>query len=170
LSWRVLILPYLDAKDLYDEFHLDEPWDSPHNRALITKMPATYRCPIGANELALEGKTRYLAPRGAGTIFRGAEPVKIREVTDGTATTIIVVDAGDDNAVVWTKPDDWEVDPEPKTAAILKSHTGRRPGSGTNALFADGSVHFLSERIALAVFRALLTSKGGEVIESGDLR
>ncbi|HWB00846.1 MAG TPA: DUF1559 domain-containing protein, partial [Pirellulales bacterium] len=35
LSWRVQLLPYVDAKALYDEFHLDEPWDSEHNRKLI---------------------------------------------------------------------------------------------------------------------------------------
>ena len=45
LSWRVLILPFLDQQALYDQFHLDEPWDSPHNRTLIAKMPAIFRCP-----------------------------------------------------------------------------------------------------------------------------
>ncbi len=29
LSWRVQILPFLDQKELYNQFHLDEPWDSP---------------------------------------------------------------------------------------------------------------------------------------------
>ncbi len=33
LSWRVHILPYLEENELYHQFHLDEPWDSPHNRA-----------------------------------------------------------------------------------------------------------------------------------------
>ncbi len=31
LSWRVYLLPYLDQGNLYERFHLDEPWDSPHN-------------------------------------------------------------------------------------------------------------------------------------------
>ncbi len=39
LSWRVAILPYLGEGNLYKQFHLDEPWDSPHNRTLIAKMP-----------------------------------------------------------------------------------------------------------------------------------
>ena len=60
LSWRVLILPYVDQNDLYNEFHLDESWDSPHNRALIARMPATYRCPGQRADLSSEGKTRYL--------------------------------------------------------------------------------------------------------------
>ena len=28
LSWRVLILPYIDQQGLYEQFHLDEPWDT----------------------------------------------------------------------------------------------------------------------------------------------
>src|SRR3972149_4277670 len=34
LSWRVAILPYVEESGLYKQFHLDEPWDSPHNLAL----------------------------------------------------------------------------------------------------------------------------------------
>ena len=43
LSWRVLILPYIEQQELYNQFHLDEPWDSEHNRTLIAKMPADLR-------------------------------------------------------------------------------------------------------------------------------
>ena len=45
LSWRVAILPQLGYQSLYDEFHLDEPWDSPHNLALAAQMPDVFRCP-----------------------------------------------------------------------------------------------------------------------------
>jgi prepilin-type N-terminal cleavage/methylation domain-containing protein/prepilin-type processing-associated H-X9-DG protein len=42
------------------------------------------------------------------------------------------------------------------------------PG-GMNAVFADGSVHFLSEGIGIRVFAALITFRGGEVLSAGDL-
>jgi RNA polymerase sigma factor (sigma-70 family) len=48
LSWRVAILPYLQdydgrsQDDLFKAFHLDEPWDSPHNKALLERMPAVF--------------------------------------------------------------------------------------------------------------------------------
>lgn len=53
LSWRVAILPFLELEGegvkgteaLYKQFRLDEPWDSPHNKALLSKMPAPYRLP-----------------------------------------------------------------------------------------------------------------------------
>jgi hypothetical protein len=35
LSWRVALLPYLDSVELHQKFHLDEPWDSPHNLSLV---------------------------------------------------------------------------------------------------------------------------------------
>ena len=47
LSWRVAILPYVEQQALYNKFKLDEPWDSPHNKALIEEMPAVYACPSG---------------------------------------------------------------------------------------------------------------------------
>jgi len=166
LSWRVLILPYLDREALYKEFHLDEPWHSPHNKALIAKMPATYRCPSQSVDLG-QRKTRYLAPRGKATIFPGTETVKLRDVTDSASNTIMVVDAGDENAVVWTKPDDWDVDPEPSTPGVFSSHTARID-NGSYCLFADGSVRFVPETMSPRLLRALLTRNGGEVLTSKD--
>ncbi len=39
LSWRVAILPYLEQQGLYNQLHLDEPWDSDHNRQVLSSMP-----------------------------------------------------------------------------------------------------------------------------------
>lgn len=45
LSWRVELLPYLGEQALYNQFKRDEPWDSPHNKKLLGKMPAIYAPP-----------------------------------------------------------------------------------------------------------------------------
>src|SRR6202789_1676353 len=45
LSRRVAILPYIEKQELYNKFKLEEPWDSPHNKALLKEMPTTYLCP-----------------------------------------------------------------------------------------------------------------------------
>jgi len=161
LSWRVHILPYLEQKALYDEFHLDEPWDSPHNRMLISRMPAVYSCPSGSRTLAREGKTAYVTPRGPSTMFPGAEPVKIQDVTDGTSNTIMVIDGSDALAVVWTKPEDWEV------ATGFPPLFGHHP-QGTNFAFGDGSVKFLKETIKPKTLEALLSRNRGETVSSDD--
>jgi prepilin-type processing-associated H-X9-DG protein len=163
LSWRVLILPFIEQEALYKEFHLDEPWDSPHNKTLIDRMPPTYRCPASRGKRADVGKTTYLVPRGASTIFPGPEGVKIQQVTDGTSNTIIMVDAGDDRAVPWTKPEDWEIGP----SIDLKGIFGHHP-EGTNFAFADGSVRFLKETISPELIRKLITCNGGELLSSDD--
>jgi prepilin-type processing-associated H-X9-DG protein len=164
LSWRVLILPYVEQDALFKEFHLDEAWDSPHNRTLIDRMPSTYRCPVMSSKRADLGKTTYLTPRGKSTIFPGSEGIGIAKVTDGTSNTIFVVDASNDRAVVWTKPDDWDVDP----IVDLKGIFGHHPG-GTIFGFADGSVRFIKESVDPKLMEKILTRDGGEVIGQEDL-
>src|SRR5262249_54881977 len=44
LSWRVEILPYIEEAVLYDQFKMDEPWDSPNNIRLLPRMPKLYQC------------------------------------------------------------------------------------------------------------------------------
>ena len=65
LSWRVAILPYIDQQALYDKFKLDEPWDSPHNKALLKEMPAIYRCPIRTKAEPFTTTYRVMVGKGA---------------------------------------------------------------------------------------------------------
>jgi len=37
-SWRVLLLPFLQQKPLYDQIRLDEPYDGPHNGLLFETL------------------------------------------------------------------------------------------------------------------------------------
>jgi prepilin-type processing-associated H-X9-DG protein len=160
LSWRVHVLPYLGEEALYKEFHLSEPWDSPHNRELISRMPLTYQCP-GSLSSAKEGKTVYLAPRGPRTILSGGEGTSLLTIRDGTSNTAMVIEAGDENAVIWTKPDDWEAGEEGDPRFPASGHAG-----GSNMLFGDGAVRFIKRTIDPKVLRALLTKDGGEVISA----
>jgi hypothetical protein len=69
VSWRVLILPYLGHKDLYDRFDLTRTWDSPANKYLLRSMPAIYR-KAGCNEWQTE--TGYAGVTGANSLFEKA--------------------------------------------------------------------------------------------------
>jgi hypothetical protein len=161
LSWRVKILPFLEHNDLYKEFDLDEAWDSPHNKALIAKMPDVYFCP-GSN-VGADGRTVYQLPRGQTTAFPGPEGTSIRSVTDGTSCTIGIVETDDEHAVIWTKPDDWKLDPE-------------KPGAGLGGHFPltfyvgalDASVHGLPDSIDSETLLKLFTSKGKEPVHFPD--
>lgn len=162
LSWRVQLLPFLDENQLYSEFHLDEPWDSEHNKALITKMPAVFACPKSHHAL-IDGKTCYQVPHGKGTILSGENGGRLQDFTDGTTRTIMAVETGDDSAVIWTKPDDWQVGEDVSYAPLLGHHAG-----GTNILFADGSLRFVKDTIRLKILKALITRDGGEVVGDND--
>ncbi len=61
LSWRVHILPYIEQNALYQEFHLDEAWDSPHNIKLLERMPDVFRHPYANTK---PGYTVYQQPTG----------------------------------------------------------------------------------------------------------
>jgi prepilin-type processing-associated H-X9-DG protein len=156
-SWRVAILPYIEQQGLYNRFKLDEPWDSPHNQALLKEMPSTYVCPSRARVEPFT--TTYQVFTGGGALFESGRGVTLPGVTDGTSNTLMVVEA--QNAVPWTKPDDMTFDPAaaPSLCGAGSSHPG-----GFNVLMADGAVRFIKNAIDLRVFRALITRAGGEVI------
>jgi hypothetical protein len=154
LSWRVLILPQLDQRQLYEQFHLNESWDSPHNRTLIAKIPDVYRLPY--SKLKDPGKTNDVLPIGPGTVFGGKEPMTFPDIKDGTANTILAVEVDDEHAVVWTKPDDLPYNPKEP----LNGFRGMK--NGFAALFCDASVHFLALTIDPNTLRALFTAAGGE--------
>jgi prepilin-type processing-associated H-X9-DG protein len=46
---------------------------------------------------------------------------------------------------------------------VYSFHTG-----GANAVFADGSVHFLTAGMDIRTFARLVTRAGGEVVSGGD--
>jgi hypothetical protein len=157
LSWRVHLLPYLDELALYKEFHLDEPWDSEHNKKLIERMPKVFDS-TSEQKKAKAGLTTYLGPRGVDTMFAGKEGLRIADVLDGTSNTIFLVDADDAHAVPWTKPEDLPWDPKEPAKGLSE-----RFGNGYLVGLVDASVHFLPKKIAPDVLKALFTRNGGEV-------
>jgi uncharacterized protein (TIGR03067 family) len=155
LSWRVAILPYLDQRNLYNQFKLDEPWDSPHNKKLIDKMPRIY-APIGVD--LKPGTTMYRVFVGPGAAFEGTSGQRFPSFTDGTSNTILVVEAGE--AVPWTKPDELRFDPKGKLPKLGGHFKG-----GFNVLVADGSTRAIRANFDPQLLRAAITRNGGEVID-----
>ena len=155
LSWRVLVLPFLEQEALFRQFHLDEPWDSPHNRKLADPMPEVFQRPGGG--VQQRGSTCYVAPVGEKMAFTGGEGIPMKQFTDGTSNTICLVEVDPRSAVVWTKPDDLQVDLGRPAQGLI----GAR-GNGFLTAYADGSVHFLGNDVVAKTLKALLTRNGGE--------
>lgn len=157
LSWRVHLLPHLDQQQLYEQFHLDEPWDSEHNKQLISQMPDVFACP--SSDLRAAGKTTYLLPTGPNGVFQVSKEIGFRDITDGTSNTIMIVDAAPERAVVWTKPEDLDVNPKQPLDGLGGQHE-----KTFIAAFCDGSVRHFPTDIALNTLRWLLDRQDGNPI------
>jgi hypothetical protein len=157
-SWRVLLLPYIGEEELYDEFHLDEPWDSPHNLPLLSRMPATYAPPSGKRWKVPPNHTVCHVFVGKGTAFEGPEGLRLpADFPDGTSNTILIVEAGE--PVPWTKPEDLAYDPDgplPDLRCLFKN--GFRAGMG------DGAVRWITKDMSEATLRAAITRNGGDTL------
>lgn len=159
LSWRVAILPFIESSPLYSQFHLGEPWDSPHNLTLVNSMPSMYACP--SDKTLKPGMTNYLAVIGAETAFTPDHRLlSLADFIDGTSNTILVGESV--HSVPWTKPEDLPFDMTVPRSG-LGSHHGYH-NNGFNVVFADGSVRFLDSSIAASILRALLTRNGNETL------
>jgi hypothetical protein len=159
LSWRVAILPSIGEVALYNQFRLDEPWDSTHNKALLSRMPTVYAAPAGL-EASDPTTTYFQVFTGPNTVFDDPRGKPLTSITDGTSNTFLVVDAG--TAVLWTKPEDLPFVP---TAPLPK--LGGRFNDGFHAALADGRVAFIRNGSPCATevnLRAMITANGGEII------
>ena len=162
LSWRVAILPYIEEAPLYNEFHLDEAWDSPHNKRLIDRMPKGYLAPGATSK---PGVPSYFAVNGPDTIMTLAgEGTKMAQITDGTSNTMMVVEAKRD--IPWTKPEDIPFD---AAKAEKMPEIGGYWSGGFNVLMCDGSVRFLKKAIDLKIFKAITTKAGAEIVDLNGL-
>lgn len=154
VSWRVMILPYIEQIELYQAYRFDEPWDGPNNMKLLAKMPKIYRHPDAAIDST---ESNYAILVGNETIFPPNKALKFAEITDGTSNTIMVVESK--KSIPWTKPEDIEYAKDKPVPSM-----GGFSESGFNAAFADGSVRFLAKTLNESLLRSMITARGGEII------
>ena len=164
-SWRVLILPFLgtQAESVYRSIDLNEAWDSPVNIQAASRMPDVYACPADPEHPFDE--TSYAVIVGPNTLFHGQKASQRSECSDGLGETLMLVEVHE-SGINWMSP----IDITDKDLAnginsgAPSSCCSRHPRQGMNALFADGTVTFLSELITPEELRALSTKDGNEQI------
>ena len=159
LSWRVSILPFLGEADRFNGYQFDDAWDSPSNSGLLNPLPVAYGCP--SHTIPGSTNTAYVTITGSNTALGDGKCVPLRDISDGTSNTLMVIEACGLN-IPWMKPQDIDAATvkgvgDPNGAS--SKHTG-----GTHVLMSDGAVRFISNNIDPKVYQSLITRDGGEQI------
>lgn len=162
LSWRVALLPFMGQRELHQRFHLDEPWDSDHNRKLIPLMPKIFAIDID-EEAVSAGRTRIVLPIIDGSLWHGDDgrPPRIKDVTDGTAYTMGILVAPPGADVVWTKPEDFQM-----------KNPHDMFGDRDHCLFTtlDGALWRISKSTSEEDLNTLLTFDAGDTVDQKRIR
>ncbi len=162
-SWRVLLLPFMEQKPLYDKYRFDEPWDGPHNRFLHQEIVTTYACPSRSTRQS-KNETSYVAVIGPTTLWPGTQSTRLSDVTDGTSNTLMVVEMAN-SGIHWMEPRDLDL-------ATMSLAVNSSPGPSISsphpsvamAVFADGHTQAISKNTPVEIVRGLLTIAGQEQI------
>jgi hypothetical protein len=109
LSWRVPLLQVMSGfENIYNEFKLNEPWDSPANKPLLEKMPPIFRqLQPGTNTDENSQKTKTIirlfnAPAG---VPLSNPNLKFTDLKNPQGT-LLFASVPPNLAAEWTKPED----------------------------------------------------------------
>ncbi|QDT08883.1 DUF1559 domain-containing protein [Planctomycetes bacterium K23_9] len=170
LSWRVLILPYLDEDELYDKFDLTKDWTSEPNMQIVYEMPAVFRHPDSQGGFTTPESDYYLVV-GANTLFPPKGPMSPDKIVDSPTQTLLVIEGNPSVPTgMWTEPIDLDF---AKMSGQINGSRKDDPGQlledGAAMATVDGRGHFLSDDTAVTVFNALVTPAGGEPLPDDTL-
>ncbi|MCB9922004.1 MAG: DUF1559 domain-containing protein [Planctomycetaceae bacterium] len=160
LSWRVDLLPYLGLQSLHDAFHLNEPWNSPHNLTLVDKIPSVFQSPE-----RFDTDTNYLALLlGGTTVHQERRKVSERNVEDGIENTLALVEVDEDQAVPWTKPAELPLN----IKSPLKS-LGTLRENGFFAVWSDGEASWIDGAVTPELFAKACTIDSGDGFRGAEI-
>lgn len=154
LSWRVALLPYLgeEAKALYKEFNLEEPWDGLNNKKLIEKMPLEFRMPDSSE-----------AYKTATHVFSGEDSIftpKGRKKADLKPGAALLALGTSEAATYWSKPLDFAL----AEGKPLPSFWNPEGQGKLYVFFADGTVRpFTKDTAKETILREIARPAGAKL-------
>jgi hypothetical protein len=170
LSWRVLLLPYIEESALYHRFDLTKAWNDPANSSLLPSQQLICTCPSNQTSTS---DADYFAVVAPDTLWPESKSLKKDEVTDGLSSTIALIEVHG-RKVNLAEPRDLTFD---EALMVLTADASRDDGHrikpsflhrqivARSIVFADGRGMFLYEPIDRDIAKALLTASGGEKID-----
>lgn len=192
-GWGFQILPYLEGNSAWAGGAItaigtpDPVFFCPSRRGPQTVTRPDKFIPQLSGTTNVHALCDYAASNREGTgVVRRYDPVRMREVTDGTAHTLLVGDKrlnvrrlgepqDDDNdgyTVGWNEDTIRRTDEPPKGDHSVDGDGEKLFGSshvdGINAAFVDGSVHYILYTIDETVFAHLGEKDDGNVLDKAD--
>jgi hypothetical protein len=169
-SWRVLLLPFIELNQRYQQIRLDEPWNSRHNASLAdwpvdpeeTEWCYMYLCPSDWD--APRNDASRFVFEGPHAPFDGSRTRRFEDFKDGTSNTALGGEMSE-SGIHWMEPRDLNVE-EMSFTINDKSRSALRSNHPhcVNMPFVDGSVHTIHDDIDPNVLKALITIDGGEKV------
>lgn len=108
-SWRVLILPFVEEKSLYEQYDFSEPWNGPNNVRLLNQMPRIFHTASEPNSNCF---TNILAFTGENTAFPAPRSRSLSDLHNG-AENIALLGEITNSKVPWLSPTDFDLDAGP---------------------------------------------------------
>lgn len=188
-GWSSAVLPWVEQKSLYDSLNLNLPYKAAQNSTAASTVLRVYLCPSeprrslwnqAPGDPFPSADADYggmYGPRGIGVAPitnnppRGAfvfnQNISMAQVRDGSTQTIFVGEAPEAINAMWASGHNLFDQSAPINARpkyeygeeLTSQHSG-----GVNAVFGDGSVHFLKNSMNVNVLAALCTRASGEVV------
>lgn len=158
-SWRVLLLPFFEQKQLYDGYSFDEPWDGPNNSKLARQMPRVFSF-AGTHVAGESCSTNFVAITGSKTVWPPSGRTSYFDVKDPHSRTIQFAEYNGP-PIHWMSPDDLPF-------ATMSFKVGDSAGVDSQYLdpavaMVDGSVQRLSTSdITEGELRAMCTKNGSD--------
>ena len=160
-SWRVLLLPFLGEKSLYDEIDLNKPWDDPVNIPFHDQMPEVYCCAsikYYSKWRSTGNTTAYIVVLGSGTAWDANNPPSLNQIlnSDGISKTIAIIES-ENHRIPWMSTND------PNTTTFLDNLDFSRPHNGLlNSSMFDSSTQDLSNNLDLEQISDMLILDDGK--------
>jgi Protein of unknown function (DUF1559) len=178
LSFYLLITPYLDCMELYDQTNQAQAWNSPPNLEIARARIGILNCPLSPwRAPTVPQQTNYIGIAGLGVdapllpttdkragVFGFDRRTTLDDIKDGVRHTMMLAETG---RVIgsWLQGGPTTVrglDPANKPYFGPERQFGGLHNYGACIAMADGSVRWLSGSVDPKVFEAMSTIAGGE--------
>ncbi len=157
------LLPYFEQSNIYNSINFAVSWDAQENQTTRDTRVGTFLRP----EDPPDGPpiTRFFAVVGDETPFPDAVNLTFAHMKDGMSNTIMFGEVAESDTL-WMEPRDLRFGTiDFRINGPFKTRGFGSPYGDSRVVFMDGSVKVLKNSTHPSVVRALVTAKGGEILE-----